>query len=172
MSQVVTCAHTRAHTHTHTLILKDKACEAMELFDELVECDIGIVVPYLSSLIQFCLEIATNTHLGNNIRVKALSFVSWLITLKKKAGQPPSPSLPLSPSLSPSLSLPISLPLPLSLPLSLSPSLSLPISLPLPSEVSINQDGGGFPSLPPGSPATWPPTIHPPDDAGHHGHSR
>ena len=56
----------------------------MELFDELVECDVGIVVPHLSALIHFCLEVASTATLGNNIRVKALSFVSWLITLKKK----------------------------------------------------------------------------------------
>lgn len=56
----------------------------MELFDELVECDVGIVVPHLTNLIQFCLEVASTLSLGNNIRVKALSFVSWLITLKKK----------------------------------------------------------------------------------------
>lgn len=56
----------------------------MELFDELVECEVGIVVPHLGPLIQFCLEVASNANLGNNIRVKALSFVSWLATLKKK----------------------------------------------------------------------------------------
>ena len=56
----------------------------MELFDELVECDVAIVAPHLQPLIQFCLEVAINKNLGNNIRVKALSFVSWLATLKKK----------------------------------------------------------------------------------------
>lgn len=56
----------------------------MELFDELVECDVGIVVPHLPSLIQFCLNVGSNTSLGDSIRVKALSFVSWLVTLKKK----------------------------------------------------------------------------------------
>ena len=56
----------------------------MELFDELVECDVAIVVPHLTTLIQFCLELASLATLGNSIRVKALSFVSWLITLKKK----------------------------------------------------------------------------------------
>ena len=63
---------------------QDKACDAMELFDELVECEVGIVVPHLGPLIQFCLEVASNANLGNNIRVKALSFVSCLATLKKK----------------------------------------------------------------------------------------
>ena len=63
---------------------QDKACEAMELFDMLIECDVAMVVPHLIPLIQFCLEIAMNQQVGNNIRVKALSFVSWLTTLKKK----------------------------------------------------------------------------------------
>lgn len=56
----------------------------MELFDELVECEVGIVVPHLPSLIHFCLDVGSNSSLGNSIRVKALSFVSWLVTLKKK----------------------------------------------------------------------------------------
>lgn len=56
----------------------------MELFDELVECDVGIVVPHLVSLIQFCLDVGSNASIGDNVRVKALSFVSWLVTLKKK----------------------------------------------------------------------------------------
>ena len=56
----------------------------MELFDELVECDVGVVAPHLLALIQFCLELASTEALGSSIRVKALSFVSWLITLKKK----------------------------------------------------------------------------------------
>ena len=68
----------------HPPLNQDKACEAMELFDELVECDVGIVVPHLPSLIQFCLNLGSNLSLGDSIRVKALSFVSWLVTLKKK----------------------------------------------------------------------------------------
>jgi len=64
--------------------LQEKACEAMELFDELVECDVAIVTPHLLPLIQFCLELASSPALSSNLRVKGLSFVSWLITLKKK----------------------------------------------------------------------------------------
>ena len=40
----------------------------MELFDELVECDVGVVL----TLIQFCLELASTQALGSNIRVKGL----------------------------------------------------------------------------------------------------
>ncbi len=56
----------------------------MELFDELVEADVAIVVPHLPTLIAFCLDVAANCNLGNNIRVKAISFISWLASLKKK----------------------------------------------------------------------------------------
>lgn len=68
-------------THTHT---QDKACEGMELFDEIVECEVGMVTPHLPALIQFSLQVASNGLLGNNIRAKALSFLQWLASLKKK----------------------------------------------------------------------------------------
>ena len=29
----------------------------MELFDELIECEVGIVIPYFQQLIEFCLEV-------------------------------------------------------------------------------------------------------------------
>ncbi|KAL5466681.1 hypothetical protein EMCRGX_G030825 [Ephydatia muelleri] len=64
---------------------EDKACEAMELFDELVECEVDIT-SHVSLLIRFFLELATNTSLGNSIRVKGLALVSWLITIRKKHG--------------------------------------------------------------------------------------
>ncbi|XP_077982824.1 importin-4-like [Glandiceps talaboti] len=63
---------------------EDQACEALELFDELVECEVTIVVPHIKVLVEFCLEIGANSNLGDNIRVKALSFISWLTRLKKK----------------------------------------------------------------------------------------
>ena len=40
-----------------SLHLKDKACEAMELFDELMECDITLISPFLQQLVEFCLEV-------------------------------------------------------------------------------------------------------------------
>ena len=74
---IVWCVH--AHTHT-----QDKACEGMELFDEIVECEVGMVTPHLPALIQFSLQVASNPLLGDNIRVKALSFLQWLASLRKK----------------------------------------------------------------------------------------
>ncbi|XP_065827818.1 importin-4-like [Oscarella lobularis] len=64
---------------------EDQAIEAMEVFDELVECEVSIVVPHLKSLLDFCLEAGASSALSNAVRVKALSFISWLITVKKKS---------------------------------------------------------------------------------------
>lgn len=54
------------------------------MFDEIVECEVGMVTPYLHDLIQFSLQVSSNMLLGDNIRVKALSFLQWLASLKKK----------------------------------------------------------------------------------------
>ena len=50
-------------------VVQDHACEAMELFDELIECEVAIVAPYLSPLLEFCLTVSnerahTHTHTG------------------------------------------------------------------------------------------------------------
>ncbi|RMX51322.1 hypothetical protein pdam_00004673, partial [Pocillopora damicornis] len=63
---------------------EDKACDAMEIFDELVESEVSIVTPHLKTLVEFCLQIASNSSYGNNLRIKALHFVSWLARIKPK----------------------------------------------------------------------------------------
>ena len=37
--------------------LQGQACEAMELFDEMIECELTLVGPHFQSLVQFCLEV-------------------------------------------------------------------------------------------------------------------
>ncbi|XP_072013320.1 importin-4-like [Amphiura filiformis] len=64
---------------------EDQGCEAMELLDELVECEVSIVVPHIKPCVEFCCQVARNDRLGDNARVKALSFISSLTRLKKKA---------------------------------------------------------------------------------------
>ncbi|XP_020631239.1 importin-4-like [Orbicella faveolata] len=64
---------------------EDKACDAMEIFDELVESEVSIVTPHLKALVEFCLQIASNSSCGDNLRIKALYFVSWLARIKPKA---------------------------------------------------------------------------------------
>ncbi|XP_071823751.1 importin-4-like [Apostichopus japonicus] len=64
---------------------EDYGCDAMELFDELLESEVSVLAPYIKPLVQCCCEIASNASFGDNARVKALSCISWLIRLKKKA---------------------------------------------------------------------------------------
>ncbi|XP_053121119.1 importin-4 [Hemicordylus capensis] len=62
-----------------------QASEVMEVFDELMETEVSIIVQHLSEVVGFCLEVASNQALGDNLRVKALSCISFLIKLKGKA---------------------------------------------------------------------------------------
>ncbi len=36
---------------------KDQASEAMEVFDELMESEVSIVVPHIAEIVRFCLEV-------------------------------------------------------------------------------------------------------------------
>jgi hypothetical protein len=65
---------------------EERAVEAMEIFDNLVESVIAVIVPYIKPLVAMCLELASNKTLGDSIRVKALSFIVWLTRNKKKVG--------------------------------------------------------------------------------------
>uniref|UniRef100_A0A8C4YNS9 Importin 4 n=1 Tax=Gopherus evgoodei TaxID=1825980 RepID=A0A8C4YNS9_9SAUR len=61
------------------------ASEAMEVFDELMESEVSVIVQHLSDVVSFCLEVASNRALGDALRVKALSTLSFLIKLRGKA---------------------------------------------------------------------------------------
>ncbi|XP_068094207.1 importin-4 [Hyperolius riggenbachi] len=62
-----------------------QACEAMEVFDELMENEVSVIVHYLADVIHFCLEIAVNKSLSDDLRVKALYCIRFLIKLKSKS---------------------------------------------------------------------------------------
>ncbi|CAG2058168.1 unnamed protein product [Timema podura] len=64
---------------------EDKAVEVMELFDDLVESVISVIVPHIKPLVEMCLMFAANKDLGDPIRVKALGFIGWIARSKKKA---------------------------------------------------------------------------------------
>jgi len=66
---------------------EEKACTSLELFDSLLECEVAIVVPHLSSLLGLCLEVTRTETLENSTRVKFMTFLSWLVSTKKKALQ-------------------------------------------------------------------------------------
>ncbi|KAB5586574.1 hypothetical protein PHYPO_G00003290 [Pangasianodon hypophthalmus] len=62
-----------------------QASEAMEVFDELMESEVSIVVPHITEIVRFCLEVSADVSLSNSLRVKALSCIALLIRLKSKA---------------------------------------------------------------------------------------
>lgn len=62
-----------------------QASEAMEVFDELMECEASIIAQHLTEIVTFCLQIAAKNELGDALRVKALSCISFLIKLKGKS---------------------------------------------------------------------------------------
>ncbi|KAG8455383.1 hypothetical protein GDO86_001542 [Hymenochirus boettgeri] len=66
-------------------INQDQACEAMEVFDTLMEDEVSVIVHYIADTVHFCLEVAANKSLSDEIRVKALSCITFLIKLKSKS---------------------------------------------------------------------------------------
>ena len=64
---------------------EDKACEAMDLFDELFESEHGeLVAPYVKPIVELCLAAASATALDDAVRVKAITFLGRITKLKKK----------------------------------------------------------------------------------------
>ncbi|XP_074478181.1 importin-4 isoform X2 [Sebastes fasciatus] len=61
-----------------------QASEAMEVFNELMESEVSILVPHVPDIVRFCLEVGCDTTLSDSLRVKALSCISFLIKLKSK----------------------------------------------------------------------------------------
>ncbi|XP_074549927.1 importin-4 [Halichoeres trimaculatus] len=64
---------------------QEKASEAMEVFNELMESEVSIIVPHIPAMVHFCLEIGCDTNLSDSLRVKGLSCIIFLIKLKSKA---------------------------------------------------------------------------------------
>lgn len=63
---------------------QDQASEAMEVFNELMESEVTIIVPHVGDMVRFCLEVGSDTTLSDSLRVKALSCIAFLIKLKSK----------------------------------------------------------------------------------------
>jgi len=40
------------------MFVQEKAVEALEIFDELVESDISVIVPHLKTILEFCLNVS------------------------------------------------------------------------------------------------------------------
>ncbi len=56
----------------------------MEIYDELFESEVPIVVPHIKPIVEMCLVIAANPERDDALRVKAISFLGTLTRMKKK----------------------------------------------------------------------------------------
>lgn len=63
---------------------QSQASEAMEVFNELMESEVSIIVPHIADIVCLCLEVGSDTTLNDSVRVKALSCIAFLIKLKSK----------------------------------------------------------------------------------------
>lgn len=63
---------------------EEKATEAMELFDELIDSDIAILLPHIKPLVKMCLEICRDSKKKGLLRVRAMHILGWLVNVKKK----------------------------------------------------------------------------------------
>ncbi|XP_004081009.1 importin-4 isoform X1 [Oryzias latipes] len=64
---------------------EQQATEAMEVFIELMEIEVSVIVPHVAGIVHFCLEVASDTTLSDSLRVKALSCITFLIKLRSKS---------------------------------------------------------------------------------------
>lgn len=58
-------------------VVQEKAVEALEIFDELVESDISVIVPHLKTILEFCLNVS---HINYNHPPS--SMIGQIIMLK------------------------------------------------------------------------------------------
>ena len=61
-----------------------RACEAMELFDDLMESEVTIVVPYIKPIIELMMTVAAEKQLDDGARIKAIVFLGMVVKMKKK----------------------------------------------------------------------------------------
>ncbi|CEM06397.1 unnamed protein product [Vitrella brassicaformis CCMP3155] len=63
---------------------EDTAVLAIEIFDDLVECNVVFSAQDLPDIVKFMLHIAANTHLQTGTRSQALTFLHWVCKNKPK----------------------------------------------------------------------------------------
>lgn len=61
-----------------------KFIEAFDILENLADEASRILTPHLRLLIEFCLDIGQNNELEDSVRVKTITYIGWLVRLKKK----------------------------------------------------------------------------------------
>lgn len=65
---------------------QDKAVTAIDIFDELIESEVSIVVPHIKPMVEMCLKLAQDPlgKVDDALKIKAITFLGRLTRLKKK----------------------------------------------------------------------------------------
>lgn len=65
---------------------QDKAIVAIDIFDELIESEVAIVVPHIKPMVELCLKFAQDkdSNVEDGLKIKAVTFLGRLTRLKKK----------------------------------------------------------------------------------------
>ena len=63
---------------------QDRATIALDIFDDLIECEVGIVIPHIKPMVELCIGLASEQALDDPLRIKAVTFLGRLTRLKKK----------------------------------------------------------------------------------------
>lgn len=90
-------------------MLQEQAIDALDIFYELIECEVTVLVPHVKNVIEFCMEvnsilvllsylsryscieivlfcckIGKDARFGDNLRIKAMAFIMCVIRVKRK----------------------------------------------------------------------------------------
>ncbi|XP_035916809.1 importin-4-like [Anopheles stephensi] len=61
-----------------------KFIQAFDILENLADESSRTLSPHMKLLIDFCLQLAGNAQLEDSVRVKTITFIGWLVRLKKK----------------------------------------------------------------------------------------
>ena len=50
---------------------EERATEALDIFDDLIECEVGVVIPHIKPMVELCIALAAEASLDDPIRIKA-----------------------------------------------------------------------------------------------------
>lgn len=59
--------------------------EAFDILESLADFTPKLLNANLKSLVDFCLELANNVQMDETVRIRAVSYIGWLVRIKKKA---------------------------------------------------------------------------------------
>lgn len=57
---------------------------AFDILENLAEENIKVIAPHLQNIIEYCLTTVSNAELDDSVRVKTITYLGWLIRLRKK----------------------------------------------------------------------------------------